>query len=190
MWTFSALALLCLARTAADADLCFRVVRRCGLVGSLLALAVVGKNVLLPYLSHRPGRVHFPGPQLAAAVDARWRETTTQPLQVVTGSWWAAASASLHMPHPVQLYDFFQPGCTPWAGDDSLESQGGVILCDAASEIDFDREVARRFPEALVLPPIELRWQTLAPLPPARFGIAIVLPKSTTSLAARGSARK
>ncbi len=160
----------------ASAEACQRVLRRTAVAALLFVGLVVARNTALPYLKGKASRVHFPGVELAGAVEDIWRREAGGPLPVVTGSWWPAANVGLHVDDNVAVYDFFQPEWSPWAGDATLRERGGVIVCDEASAEAFAREVPRRFPDARMLSDIELPWQTGAAVAPGRIGVAIVLP--------------
>jgi hypothetical protein len=153
-----------------------------------MVMALVLKNVALPYVRHIPSRVHFPGNQLAQRLQREWQIRSDLPLSVVAGPWWQAANAGLCLDGRVQIYDFIYPECSPWASDEDLAKLGGIVVW----EIDADgakclQQIRFRFPDAEILPSFALPWQTGAEIPPARFGLAIVLPKS---FAAEGEFRQ
>ena len=179
MWTFVPAVLCYFAAKAASETTCKLVVRRCAVIGSLLAALVVAKNTALPYLSGKPARVHFPGGELAAVVEERWQHEAGGPLTVVSGAWWAAGNVGLHLDGNVAVYDFFRPDWSPWCSDEQLRASGGVIVFDADSFPYLDKELPRRFPDARVLPEVELPWQTGAAIKPARFRVAIVPPRAS-----------
>jgi 4-amino-4-deoxy-L-arabinose transferase-like glycosyltransferase len=179
LWNFSGLCLVLYAPVAAQATLYRSVIWRSAVTGLVVVVILITKNVASPYVRHKPSRVHFPGNQLAAVIERQWKNHTDQPLSVVTGPWWPAANAGLCLDGPVQIYDFIYPEGSPWASDKVLRKQGGIIVW----EIDGDgarceQQVRFRFPDAKILPPFALAWQTGADIPPARFGLAIVLPSS------------
>jgi hypothetical protein len=181
MWTFVALVLLRYAGQKVNAAAYRSVAFRCGVVGCVFAVAMAGRNVVLPHWRAVPSRIHFPGVQLSEVVEREWRERSDWPLSVIAGPWWAAANAGLHLPGHVQVYDFFTPELSPWASDVELRREGGVILWEADAHPKLVDAVRRRFPDAVILPNLELAWQTSAAIRPAEFGLAIVLPESITS---------
>ncbi len=181
LWNFSGLCLVIYAPVAAHA-VYRRVILHCAITGVIVVLILVANNVALPYVRHKPSRVHFPGDQLAEFVKRHWQKHAEEPLSVVAGPWWPAANAGLCLDDRVQIYDFLYPEESPWASDATLRKRGGIVVW----EIDADgakcvQQVRFRFPDAEILPSFELRWQTGADIPPARFGLAIVLPESVAS---------
>jgi len=178
MWSASGILLLRLLPTDSSLATYRAVARRAVLVGCVIALGVVGRNVALPHLRAMPSRVHFPGVQLAEAVEQQWQAHTGRPLTLVAGPWWTAANVGLHASGNVQVYDFINPQWSPWSNDTAMHEQGGVILWNLGEwDETYHEHLRRRFPLAEVLEPITVRWQTGAQIPPARFGVAIVPPR-------------
>ncbi|MBI3836690.1 MAG: glycosyltransferase family 39 protein [Planctomycetia bacterium] len=182
MWTFSGLCLALYAGVAADASVYRTVIWRCALAGLLVVLILVTRNVASPYLRHKASRVHFPGNQLAGVVQLEWQRRTERPIAVVAGPWWVAANVGLSIHGRPQIYDFVYPDASPWSDDEVLRKLGGVIVW----EFDDDgakcaQQVRFRFPDAEILSPFALKWQTSADIPPVQFGLAIVLPTTVAS---------
>jgi 4-amino-4-deoxy-L-arabinose transferase-like glycosyltransferase len=178
MWTFSGLLLLAWAGAAADRTAMRRILPRCAAAGVILAAGLAARNVALPYVRAKASRVHFPGAQLAQTIESEWRRETAQPLSVVAGPWWLAASAGLQLAGRPEMYDFAHAWESPWSGDEQLRRSGGVIVWQAGwDDRTYLAEVRRRFPDAEILPPVSLRWQTSAAVPPVQFRFAMVRPK-------------
>lgn len=155
---------------------------------SILAVAMLGawiaRPLVGPHLRHKPSRIHFAGQRLAAEVEAIWRSRFDEPLPVAAGAWWLAANVALYGPSRAHVAGGsgpddpdFSSRQAEWFSDEVFRRRGGVILWNAdASGLDLPEAIRARFPAAAVLPPLTLPWQTSAPLPPLRVGIALLPP--------------
>jgi hypothetical protein len=66
---------------------------------------------------------------------------------------------------------------TPWTSDEDMRARGGVLVWDAAHMGDvLPAELRQRFPAAQLQVPLVLPYRCLTQLPPARVGLALVLP--------------
>lgn len=161
-----------------------RVLRWAALVAGLMAVAAVARAEYGPRLRERPYRHQFPGRALAAEVNRRWAERYPAPVPIVAGEGWIAGNVCCFSPHRPVLYSsgamgylVFEPRACPWTNDDDLNARGGVIVWDAAQLGDeVPPDVRARLPRAVGGPPIELPYQTAAPIPAARVGVAFVPP--------------
>lgn len=180
LWTFFPLWLLFCFQAEPQRQGVQQAFRLAAVAGVLLAAVMAGRNLAGPYLREEPSRVHFPGRELARAVQQRWREHTGEadapPL--VGGTWWQAANVSLYLPNRPLVYAELNPDYSPWTSDAQLREQGGVILYALNYETlqPLTPGWEQRFPRAVKLKPIALRWQTAAAISPARIGIAVVPP--------------
>ncbi len=187
MWSFSGLLLIHYASAAIEPRVYRTVIARCALAGCLIVAAVTARSVALPFMRSKPSRIHYPGVQLAEVVERQWQQHTDRPLTIVAGPWWPAANASLYLHSRPLVHDVLNPEFSPWSNDAALRREGGMIVW----EKDVDgaicaQEVRRRFPEAEILAPFELNWQTKANFPPVQFGAAIVRPSVAAENAASG----
>lgn len=187
MWTFLPLLLMLCFQFDARHLTTRRLVRH-----AMVATCVVGavfalKNVASPYLRSKPSRVHFPGRELAAAVQRVWSEQNREPLKLVGGDWWYAGNAAVYAPRETSVYTDMLPEHAPWTSDDQLNRFGGVILWPLATDQDrseMPESWKQRFPRARPSTPLFLPWQTAAPLEPLRVGIAIIHPIADQRIAA------
>lgn len=153
------------------------------LVGALL-VATIARNAGGPWLQHKPSRVHFNGPALAQRVERAWRSRFDRPLDVAAGEWWLAGNVALYGPSRAHVWGGsdpdiadFGPHYAAWMSDAAFRRSGGVILWNADDEgRALPAPLRHRFPNVEVLEPIVLPYQTAAPLPPVRIGIALVRP--------------
>jgi len=177
LWCYTPLALMLVLRIDTGA----RAFRRSAAVilfmACLAPAAYFGVNAGRPYLAGKPMRIHFPGRDLAEAMDAAWRAEFQTPLRMVIGPTLEAGSAA--------HYSAFEPVvrvnddviASPWASEALAREAGAVIIWDADREGDgIPAETRRRHPRARLLAVLELRHQTGAELPPARIGLAVIPP--------------
>jgi len=199
MWTHLGLFLLLQFETRGTDDAYRSVVRYCMIITVGLAVVFGARNVLSPHLRSKPSRIHYPGRALAEAVDQRWHERYEQPLPLVGGLWWMAGNVGLYYPGRVSVYADMSTDKSPWATDERLARDGGVILWEidkwdtdqsdsgyanaGSSQPDLNHPWHDRFPEAEVLEPITIPWRTSADLAPLVIGIAIIDPGSPLPLA-------
>jgi 4-amino-4-deoxy-L-arabinose transferase-like glycosyltransferase len=184
LWTFTGLLLLVALRTDAAAPALARVRWHLGLVMLLFVGVTLGKNWLEPMLSHKPGRIHFPGKRLAEKVTRAWQRQCARPFPIVGGEPWLAGNIGCYATHRPSVYAsgemafwFMNARTAPWIRDDELQTRGGVLVWDAASHGDaLPGELRARFPTARVQPAVVLPYQCPYPVRPARTGVAFVLP--------------
>ena len=157
-------------------------------VAVTMLVICTGKGLAVPYLFHRPTRVIYPGRQLAAEVTRRWHLYSTNPLPVVGGEAWRTDNVCCYsVDQPLgytsgEMGDFvFEPEHSPWTSDADMKARGGVLLWDAGTMGDgLPLEAQKRFPQAVVEPPVILGYQTRASIPADRIGVAFVLPATDT----------
>ena len=170
IWVFIGLFVMWIAGQVADVSIYRRLAAQCAIAGCVLVICFAVRNVAFPYWRHRASRIHFPGVQLAALLEDEWQKETNQPLSVVAGPWWPVGNVGLNLPDRVDMYDFFNPQLSPWAGDEELRRRGGIVVWE--DEIDGvirTQEVRRRFPNARILQPVAVAWQTGGRIPPGLF---------------------
>jgi hypothetical protein len=171
--------LLLVSFPAAGSDLLFqRVAGRCALAGLVMLAAFSGRNLCHAVVAGRPSRVHFPGRELAAAVDERWGEVSNEPLELIGGEWWAAGNAAFYHPERPNVFPEMCLRWAPWTDDETFQRKGGVIVWPLG-DINYDDEVEawlRRFPGVRITTPIELEARTMPATRRFAFGVAVVPP--------------
>jgi len=146
----------------------------------------MGRNLFLPYLTHRPTRIHFPGKLLAKEINQRWSFHCNKPFEIVAGEAWRAGNVSVYSLQRPMFYSsgvtgylLFEPQFSPWTSDQDFSTRGGIIVWDANELGDeLTPDVRLRFPQAVVQAPILLPFLTGAKVRPERTGLAFIFPKS------------
>ncbi len=155
-------------------------------VGGLFAVSLAAKNVVGPVIVGKGSRVHFPGRELAGAVETQWRNYSNEPLPEIAGDTWLAANVGYYAKQRVTVYPGPSAQWAPWTSDDELRRRGGVLIWDVTV---FDRPPEKwlaRFPRARVQPIIDLPWKARGVKDSVKIGIAIVPPADARHLIASG----
>ncbi len=196
LWTFTGVLLLFSLALRPEAARWRRAAIGCAMVAGAMVPAAIAYDTVWPYIRGEPMRIHFPGRELAARVDAAWRERYGRPLRLVAGEWWLAGNVALYSHPRPRVYggglnpDTPEPSSrhNPWTGDEALRREGGIILWSAGRHgSDLAGRLCERFPALERLEPVTLRWKTGAALPPIRVAVALVPPGSDE--AGKGSRR-
>ena len=193
LWVFLPIFLLYTVRLNAENLQSFR--RSVALAFSNIVLfGVIGVLVftLGPAVSGKGSREHFPGKDLAAAVETIWAERFHSPLPFVRGDDWPVQN--------VAVYAFSRPEVfSPlWSTEEEFAEKGGILLwmesvsfpgpegglagCYGTRDFGYSQETGypdewlKQFPNAEVLPSIILPKKTRFDVPPAKIGVAIVPP--------------
>ena len=184
MWTFVGVWVLVTSGANVDDIAVRRGLWRAALVGVGMLAYVLIKAWAWPYYAQVADRPHYPGRPLAAEVNRRWTARFDSPLPIVAGDAWVAGNVCCFSPHRPVLYSngsmgylVFDSKGAPWVTDGDLTTRGGVIVWDADQLGDELPAVVRvRFPGAIGEPPVSFPYQTGAPIPRARVGLAFVPP--------------
>jgi len=193
LWTFTGVLILFAVALRPEPARWRTTAIGCALIAVGMVAAAIAYDQAAPYVNGRPMSVHFPGREVAARVQAIWRERFDQPLLVVGGEWMLAANAALYSSPRPQVYGGGpyahhadpSPRDNPWTSDEALAKTGGILLWRAdRQEPDLARRWCHRFPTLEVLEPVSFRWETGAAIPPLRVAIAVIPPASSTSASA------
>jgi 4-amino-4-deoxy-L-arabinose transferase-like glycosyltransferase len=183
LWTFAGLLALVAVRTETAPAALARARWHLGMVVVFFVGFAVVKNCAEPAFNGRPGRIHFPGKELAQEVTRRWGESRDRPFGVVGGEAWLAGNVACYAPQRPSLYSSGDVGYlvmdqrSPWTDDADLCRRGGVLVWDADQYgADLPDAFQKRFPTAQVQPPLTLAYRCAAAVPPVRVGMAFVLP--------------
>jgi 4-amino-4-deoxy-L-arabinose transferase-like glycosyltransferase len=184
LWTFAPLLLLVSLRLD-DAPAAWRWSWR---LWGAVAVGLVGfallKNYGEPRWSGKPGRIHFPGKELADEATRRYTAAVGEPFPVAVGECWLAGNVSCYAPQRPSMYSsgavgycVLDPRAAPWLSEDEIRRRGAVLLWDAGELGDELPEIMRlRFPHAQAQPPIVLPYTGLPDVPPVRVGLAFQAP--------------
>jgi 4-amino-4-deoxy-L-arabinose transferase-like glycosyltransferase len=161
------------------------------LAGVVYGLICVAVGEFGPTIRGKGGRIHFPGDELARAVQAEYRALTHQPLMHVAGDRWLVGNVSLYAEDrpgtftdrsiDMNLPPELDPVASPWTSVDEMKREGGVLLWRVGSDgehLAIPPSLLARFPQAVARDrPLEVSYDEFANLPPIRVGIAFVLPE-------------
>jgi hypothetical protein len=150
---------------------------------------------LAPILTGRDSRYHFPGRELAQKVNAIWSERYDTPLAFVRGDDWPTEAVCVYLRPHVKINVYGEL----WSTEEEFRAKGGILLwmyadfghaprhsvsgCFGNRDFSYSPETGqpdewlKKFPDAEILPPLELSPRTIVKVPPVKIGIAIVPPK-------------
>jgi len=174
MWTFFGLLLWVLYEPPATTGDLRRLMWRSAACGAALLVAFATAKVFHSELSGRVTRVQYPGRRIAAEIEDRWRAVTAAPLRLVGGEWWLAGVTAYYHPRRPHVYPDLRPDWAPWTDDEDLRRHGGVIVWPGSGPMPAAWR--RRFPEAVVGPPLELPVRGFFRELEVGLGVAIVPP--------------
>ncbi|TWT57837.1 hypothetical protein KOR42_12040 [Thalassoglobus neptunius] len=178
IWTFTGLALLSSVQIQGSLVEFQKVCRRCVLAGGIAIIALLGRNLVVPHFRDHGSRVHFPGKALATVARDAYEAEVGEAPKVIGGPWWDAANVAVLGDQRATVFANLDPSISPWASDQFLKENGGVIVWQPKLiRGSYAAEVRERFPKAIFIDPVELDWETPAKLEPILFQIAIVKPE-------------
>ena len=162
---------------------------------NILLFAVLGTFIfaIAPYVSGKGSREHFPGKDLAAAVETIWEDRFHTPLPYLRGDDWPVENVAVYASSRPKVFSEL------WSTEDDFAKKGGILLwmesvsssnpegpifrCYGNFDFNYSPDTGRpdewlaQFPEAEVLPSIVLPKKTRFQVPPAKIGIAILPPR-------------
>ncbi|MDR1485912.1 MAG: glycosyltransferase family 39 protein [Planctomycetaceae bacterium] len=146
---------------------------------------------LSPLVSGRASRYHFSGKELAQTVQTIWLERYSTPIPFVRGDDWLTEAVNVYLrPNPTVYSEL-------WATEEQFSQNGGVLLwldqpdqvkrrsirgCFGNRDFNYSSETGKpdrwlkQFPNAIILPPINIEQRTIIKVAPITVGIAIVPP--------------
>jgi len=177
MWSYAGVALLFFLQLNLNRETIRQTLIRSTVCAGLVALVFAGRNTALPHVRGKASRIHFPGRELAAEVDALYRQAVGEQLKIVGGPWWEASNVAFYGKNSAKVFADLDESINPWVSDHELNQRGGVIVwAKLEDDTDYQASIVRRFPNARFATPLELKPQTAAALAPVRIGVAIVVP--------------
>jgi 4-amino-4-deoxy-L-arabinose transferase-like glycosyltransferase len=121
----------------------------------------------------------FPADDVAMALTAAWRAKVGSPLRIVAGDTWISGTIAFHSPDRPSVLIDGDRGTSPWIGAAKLHRHGVLVAWDPdAAKRDRAALLRDRFPGVEMQPPLILRLDTDARLPPARIEWGIVYPRT------------
>jgi hypothetical protein len=122
-------------------------------------------------------RVHFPGSDLAEAVEQAFRRKIGGSPAIVGGPWWPAANVAFYMKERSSVYADLDPIISPWLCDDLFKDHGGVIVFpDEMCDETWPQSLMQRFPNIIEVAPVEVRPKVFFQAPIMTFRVLIVPP--------------
>ena len=91
------------------------VIRNSVIVGMVMVMALVGRNVLGPIVMGKGSRVHFPGHEVSRLVNDEWNSRYDCPLPVVGGQMFISGCVGVYSEHHVDVYGAMSPSQNPWS---------------------------------------------------------------------------
>ena len=179
LWTFTGVATLYFfeLRERDDWYAVGRTLGACVVVSVIMSTALAVRNVASPHVAQRGSRIHFPGRELAIAVEQAWNQRDYGALRSVGGTWWTAGNVGFYGQRRYSVYGSLSPRQSPWLSDKEFHRTGGVIVWQVGKELDYEpKKLRQHFPDLETSPPVSIPWATAANVEPLRFGIAIVPP--------------
>ncbi len=145
----------------------------------------VVQDKVSPYLLGKPCRFHFPIEELGEASTEIWSRHAEGTCPYTSGEWWLAGNAAEAMRPSPSVHAIGGFGNmdaldmpTSWSTDNDFNQRGGLIFWDLkASKGRSPKTLLKHFPQAKILPPLTLSYETSAPVPPLKIGVAIVIPE-------------
>lgn len=135
-------------------------------------------------------KFQFPMKELGIASERIWDEKVGETCPYVTGDWWLAGNAALHMEQTPTVHAFGQFGkpfapfpVSSWSTDQDVNRYGGLVFWEKEDDNEETMAVLRgRFPDIHVLPMIVIPHSKAyyidsAKIPPQEICLGIVYPK-------------
>ena len=185
MWggpLFSFLGLFIVALVQIDfSELAYRkVVRNALIAGAVMAAALFIRNGFGPAVRGELSKVHFPGQQVTAKVNALWSRHYDRPLEIVGGQMFVCGCVGVYSDQPVDVFAGLKGEANPWVSDQRLAETGGMIVWDLD---DYGPEPPTgwmtRFPTAQMLPTIVCPTKAFAGGVDAEVGVIMVHPQNS-----------
>ncbi|WP_437204654.1 glycosyltransferase family 39 protein [Planctomicrobium sp. SH664] len=188
VWSYLGIVILMWSHLREDRIPWRRVILRTGVAGGLLAALLIVLNIMWPQLRGSGSSVHFPGNQLAQAVQGAWlRSGYGGNVPVVAGDAHLVRNVGWYAESDVRpsLYPDLDPLQSAGINDQSLSEHGGVVVWKITDpQVTVPAEISGRLTGSTLLEPVSLQWQSQPTLPPVQIGMAIVHPRRVTPAAA------
>jgi hypothetical protein len=188
LWSFLGVVLVCCLETRQQAGDVRKVLRLSMLTMTIAIGALVFRDVALTAALHwRPGRVHFPGADLADQVEDACEKHLGGSPEIVGGPWWQAANVAFHLDERATTYADMNAEISPWTSDEELHQLGGAIIWPASmAESEWLADIRRRFPEMIETSPIHVDSDSPFRQVDYEFRLGIIPPAPLQQTAASG----
>ena len=156
-----------------------RFVKSAMAVAALSIIALIAINVGAPFFNERGKRIHYPGEQIGAAVEALWKKQNPgKPLKAVVGSYHLSSLISFYAPsRPRAVLDGNWNLSYVISRKQFNESGGAIVwmINDNKRQNIPMPDYAKEYKTPATT--ITLNWQTHAKIPPMVIGIKTIPPK-------------
>jgi hypothetical protein len=186
LWIMLALLPLLCLNLRSEMQVLKRAALGCALFALFNVLLALAEGVAGPYVLGNGDRTHFPGQLLAERVIEVWRERYDAPLQLVGGERWLTGNVGFWAPGRPSIFtngglrtSMLDEAACPWTSVADFRKRGGVLVWPIGREgAALPYELIRHFPDAEVLPPLTLPYETGAAVASVEVGLAVVAPHS------------
>ena len=147
------------------------------------------QNIVAPLFKQIGSRVHFPGAAFAAQIEAEWQtQYPDHPWIYVLGESGVAGGIAYYGQGEKRLVMDGLVQKNYWLNEEDLRQKGGVLVW--RKKDDNAPGFVKEYPTAIIQPPLQASWMTIADLPAATLGWMILPPQPTNLSEAEGSGRK
>lgn len=187
-WNYLGVLLLFLFQTKLNVKFPKLVLRRAVYVSLVFVFAFCIRDYIKPHKRY----VHFPGKELAEAVQSAWKKEHSKPLPVVAAGnwWWGAANATFYNEDRPATFYLYEPRHSPWMTFDHLKETGGIIIYgmeDGDTLASVKKKHVDKYGAIGSIEEVQLGYIKHAGTPPARFVIMVQEPNSQTGRIAKKS---
>ena len=150
-----------------------------------LPIAYAVSNLLADANPASGRRTSFPGRQIALDLTRQWHDQFHRPLTIAIGEEWLGGNLGWYSPDRPTLYHSADPRLAPWVSDEDVRRDGAIALWQLprrkkqmpVAEDTFGSELQRRFPNMILLPPIDPNWDEKAGSEPSAIKVAFIPPQ-------------
>ncbi|MEP3274749.1 MAG: glycosyltransferase family 39 protein [Stappiaceae bacterium] len=144
----------------------------------VLGVVLIGQAVVEPYLRGKGTRLHYPGAEIARAIEADWHRQTDAPLTIVAGDMWTAANVSLYSgsrPSLLLYHDFDQ---SPWIDPLRAKENGLLVVWRGKDRAEKTQPgyLKQLYPDIPITGSRTFDFQTGANVEPVTVGWLIIPP--------------
>lgn len=142
------------------------------------------RDVVYPYWTHQPSRIHYPGRDIARLAEEAWHQRHAGRLPHLVGEWWLTGQVVAYGKDRPGVFCYISADrydkrkvLSLWSDKEDAAREGGVCLWD---ESHYPQKVPplllEEYPDAEILPSVSIPFQTGAEMPPLRLGMAVIPP--------------
>ncbi|MDR1478800.1 MAG: glycosyltransferase family 39 protein [Planctomycetaceae bacterium] len=194
LWLLLPMFLLYALNIPASHEVKFPQAMKCVFANIFIFVAIMALVVQFsPVITGRASRCHFPHIELTQSVQEAWTSRCSGKLPFVRGDDYLTETVAVELRPDTNVYSNL------WSNEEEFRKRGGVLLwligedgkppkksikgCFGNRDFGYSSETGRpddwlkQFPDAEILPELELAPKTIVKVPPIKIGIAVVPPK-------------